>query len=308
MKKTTILVWGVLIVCAFILSSYREGAALHAGWDCTGAETGLSNPAGCSNGGCHGNSATTGIVLSIEIDSAGIPVTSYKADSSYTIKFRGVNTTVASLPKFGFQIGAITGSTAVTTPTNAGTWQQTGLPTNVHFSGPQANNYVLNIVEQGSPLSPDSLTGGVGTVYGESIGWTAPAAGTGTVSFWLVLNAVNNDGNASNADKWNTIHVALTEDTASIPAAIHTTDDAIDARVFPNPSTDLISISLNNAPAGNYTINAFDATSQKVYGTALEVSGAFTHATINTSSWASGTYILQITNGTLQKAIKVVKP
>ncbi len=269
---------------------------------------GLTTQPAVAPGAVMAGTATTGITVALEIDSAGgAPVTSYRAGLPYTVKIKGVNTTANNLPKFGFQITAITGATAQATPTNAGTWAQTGLPTNVHFSAPQANNFVLNIIEHGAPLSPDSGTGSTGTVYAESINWTAPAAGTGTVSFWCALNAVNNDGQASSADKWNTQHLVLAEDTATIPTAVNSTTDVIAANIYPNPSTDFVRIELNNADPGSYLINVYDAQGRQVSSNLIEASGDFTTTTVNTSNRATGTYLLQISHGTNQKVMKVVK-
>jgi len=307
MKRNSILVLAALVISTFFLSSYRMGAASQ-GWDCTGAETGLSNPAGCSNGGCHGN-INAGITVVLELDSAGgIPVTKYKGGQTYTFKITGTNTTANSLPKFGFQVAAILDSVAQVTPVNAGAFQQTGLPTGVHFSAPIATYYVTNIVEQGTPLSPKSGTGGTGTVYQESFTWTAPATGTGTVSFWGVLNAVNFDGSASSADHWNTARLVVTEDTTTVHvSAINELNGNLEANVYPNPVTDEVQLELTNATLGLYNLNIFDTQGRVVLGQTVEVNGGFSKTTLNTSNWASGIYLVKLSNDAGQKVMKIVK-
>ena len=47
-----------------------------------------------------------------------------------------------------------------------------------------------------------------------SITWTAPAAGAGTISFWLAGNAVDGSGAPDAADQWNRLSFALPEGAA----------------------------------------------------------------------------------------------
>ena len=230
MKKRNVTLFLIAGISSLALMSYKTGPALN-GYDCTGAETGLGNPTGCSGASCHGTSATTGIAIAIEVDSTGgVPVTQYAPGLTYTIKITGTNNTANILPKYGFQVCAIKGTVAAPTPVNAGTLQSAGLPAGVAYRPASPGNYVANIVEHSSPLNPATGTGGNGTTYVQSFTWTAPAAGTGSVSVWAVLNAVNNDNNNSNADKWNTNHVALTEIVVAGPApvaAFSVSDDTI---------------------------------------------------------------------------------
>lgn len=222
MKKRNVTFFLALGISYLAFVSYKTGPA-NNGYDCTGAETGLGNPTGCAGASCHGTTATTGITLAVEVDTVGgTPVTQYKPGITYTIKITGTNTTANTLPKYGFQATVIKGSVAATTPVNAGTLQQTGLPAGVAYRSASPGNYVCNIVEHSSPLNPTTGTGGNGTTYVQSFTWTAPAAGTGTVSVWAVLNAVNNDLNNSTADKWNTNHTTLTEmvTPAAAPVAL----------------------------------------------------------------------------------------
>jgi len=73
------------------------------------------------------------------------------------------------------------------------------------------------MVEQSTRINATTGTGGAGTTYEESFTWTAPSFGTGTVSFWGVLNAVNANGNNDSGDKWNTATLVVNESTGGIP-------------------------------------------------------------------------------------------
>src|ERR1700723_3630810 len=151
MKRSFLLVLAVMAIVAVGLTSYIAGPAHHSGYDCSGSESDFNNPVGCStNNSCHGTAATAAIAVTIEVDSAGTPVNKYTGGITYTVKLKGVNNIPANtnvLPYFGFQLTAITGSARVVTPTNAGAWQKTGLPTGVQYSAAQAGNYLANVVE-----------------------------------------------------------------------------------------------------------------------------------------------------------------
>ncbi len=274
MKRNYLLIIFLAAVGYVTLTANHLGAANQSGIDGIGAETGLGNSAGCS---CHGNSATTGIVVTMELDSAGVPVTSYVAGMTYRVKISGVNNTSSTLPKFGFQVGCIQGSTAVSTPTNAGTWITTNLPTNTQYSPAQAGSYVVNLVEQSNRIVATSGTGGNGTTYEDTLDWVAPAAGTGTISFWGVLNAVN--GSGSSGDSWNTNHIVITERT--ITACATTTS------------------SISKSSCSSYNFNGHTLTSSGIYkDTMLNYHGcdSIITLTLNIGALTNST-IVNICNG-----------
>jgi len=233
MKKRILLFTLIAGLGYLAFSSYSTGPGTNA-YDCTGADaaTGSGNPTGCSTGGggCHSTTATAGIALTLEIDSAGVMVSStpgtghYTPGYTYTIKITGVNNTTSTLPKWGFQVAATKGTVAMSAASisNAGTLQSTGLPTNVHYVAATGtpSSFYANVVEHDARLSPLTGTGGTGTVYTESFTWTAPVAGTGAVSLWGALNAVNNNGSADAGDLWNVGQLILNEIVPPVVAPI----------------------------------------------------------------------------------------
>lgn len=241
MKKTNFLLLIAAGICYFIITGYDNGPGTN-GWDFTGAETGLGNPAGCTN--CHGATATSGINISMELDSAGIPTTKYKGGMSYTVKLTGINNTSFSLPKFGFQIGSIEGSSALQTPVNAGTWT-TPLPANTHIANPQSGNFVVRLVEHTIPLSTTTGTGGNGSTYEITFDWTAPDSGTGTVSIWAALNLINGNGNTS-GDKWNTNHIVIDEWQTGSTGISSLEKNLLEVNIFPNPFSEYAVVRITN--------------------------------------------------------------
>ena len=153
-----------LVICLFIIGyiticSYKNGPGTN-GWDCTGAESGLGNVAGCRT--CHGTTATSAITCLIELDSSGVSTTQYVGGGIYTVTITGTNNSTFSLPKYGFQMACLRGSTAITTPIPAGIWS--GLPVSTHIANPSAGNFVLTNVEQTSVLAATLGTGATGTI------------------------------------------------------------------------------------------------------------------------------------------------
>ena len=97
MKRKSILFIALLSALSIVLSSYYTGVGTSYGLDCTGAETGLNNPMGCSlSGSCYSHTLNqTRINVSLELDSAGAPTTHYIGGLTYTVKLTGINITSA---------------------------------------------------------------------------------------------------------------------------------------------------------------------------------------------------------------------
>ncbi|MFI5196827.1 MAG: T9SS type A sorting domain-containing protein [Chitinophagales bacterium] len=303
MKKRILLFTAVAGMATAMLTSGRLGAGAESGYNATGSETGLGNINGCKAGGCHGTTPTTGITVALELDSAGVATTHYKGGMTYTVKISGVNTTTNTLPRFGFQVSCIQGSTAVTTPVNAGTFASTGLPASVRYTAANATYYVCNMIEHSAAIVATSGTGGSGTTYVESFSWTAPAAGTGTISFWGALNAVNYD-NTVGGDFWNTTSKVINEWATTSVANV---SNDISIKAYPNPATSNLNIQLDNAQEGAYSLQVFDLNGRIVTNENITVTGTSHTTNINTGSWASGLYNVVLQKDGFSKTIPVVK-
>ena len=318
MKKKILLFTAVAGIGYLMFSSYVAGPASHA-YDCSGADvnSGSGNPTGCSvsGSGCHSSSATAGITVVLELDSAGVTTSStatgtghYTPGVTYTVTLTGTNTTANNLPKFGFQVAATKGATAAASPVNAGTLQSTGLPTGLHYVAAPgtSSTFYANVVEHHSALSPSSGSGGTGTVYSESFTWTAPASGTGVVSLFLALNAVNDNSDVADAgDLWNTAHLVLNEITA--PSSVTNVAGNLSVTAFPNPVNNELNLQIENGVAGNYSFQVFDVMGRSVANGNIDVTGVSNKAIINTSDWAYGTYNVVIEKDGVRQVTRVVK-
>ncbi len=300
MKKRILLFTAVAGFVSLGISSYHNGAARN-GYDCTGAETAgtgsFVNYTGCSDGsGCHSHTANTSIIVSIELDSAGVPTTHYVPGGSYTVKVTGDGTATAN-SHYGFQLTALKDTVSKATESDAGTWATTGLPAGTQRT--VAGSFTqLTVMEQSGTQTGNTFT--------KSFAWTAPAAGSGTISFWAVAQFVNNDGNENAADVWNTNHINIQEWPASTTGVAATHAD-ISVSAYPNPVKNSLNIQLNNLTAGNYSLIAIDMSGKMVTTKTLVVNDASSTANVNTSEWTPGTYHVVITNGNEKHTIQVVK-
>lgn len=281
MKKRILLITAISALAYVSLTSYQAGPAA-SGQNRTGAKSSGTN---CSTGGCHGSAATTSVA--IVVDSSGTPVTKYKPLKTYTIKISGGNT--ASLTKFGFQYTVVSGTGTAQVP--AGSCSG--------FSGSIANHVFsgLNIVEQTATLSPLSA--------GTSFQWTAPAAGTGNVTMYCTLNAVDGNGNDGSPDASANTSVVLTELPATTAVASLPADMSIKA--FPNPAINNVTLQLNNAQTGNYNVEVFNLGGKVIATEHITVNSSSQSTGINTANWASGTYMISVEKDGARNVIPVVK-
>ncbi len=204
MKKKLTLLPVIAILIYVLLTSYAAGPGL-SGYERTGAGT----TTGCASGtSCHAATATASTTVSVQLIevSTGSVVATYVGGRSYTVKITGTQTSGSlTLPRFGFQLTAVKTASHTTTAGNL------TAPAGTHTVIPSGST--IKIVEQSSALTGTYVTGTgtAGTTYNISVPWTAPVAGTGGVSFFSVLNAVNANGAADAGDKWNNTSLAVTE-------------------------------------------------------------------------------------------------
>jgi len=251
--------------------------------------TGAKNSATtCGGGGCHGSGS--GTTVNIELDSAGVPVTSYMAGMTYTVKIMG-NSTSNNL-KFGFEFVSVSGTgnsqvqagTASSFPANVGTDVLSG----------------LTFVEHHATLTATSAG-----VYNVSFQWTAPTAGTGTVKMYSTLNAVNGNGDQDAGDISGNISKSFTEQTGGTAVSSIPSDVLIAA--YPNPVNAQLNLKMENAGVGTYTMNVFDISGKRIMADNMEVSSSSFAKTINTAAWVPGYYSIQLIKDGAQRVISVVK-
>ncbi len=271
MKRNIILFTALAGTLYFSLTSYSTGPA--------SGGAGHVAATGCGNG-CHGTSANTNThaMISIARKSDNQPVTDgkYTPGIDYLITIMGHN---GSLNKYGYQFSATKGGA------NAGTLS------NPPSGSKQAMAAGINVIEHSGVI-----TGGA-SGFSVSFDWKAPATGTGNVTLNLAVNAVNGNSQ-TNGDAYNTAVMALSEATTSVNDI-----EAAQLKIYPNPATDRLTINLGER-SGDYTLYVVDATGRTVYQSEVK---NVKQTTLNTSSFASGLYRINIINGTTSESIAFVK-
>lgn len=242
---------------------------------------------GTVGAGCHGTGTTTAVTITV--DSGSVATTRYKPGVSYTIKIHGTNS--SSLNKFGFQFSSVSGTG--TSQVQAGT--PSGFPTNV-ASDPLGS---LSIVEHSAALSATSPG-----VYDVSFTWKAPPTAVGNITLYCTLNAVNGNSTADGADISGNVSVTLTP--VNTLSTVEVANDA-SVKAFPNPVVNSLHLQLDNAQEGTYAVHVTDINGRTVASENIAVSGASQVATINTSNWASGSYIVTVEKDDYKKVLQVVK-
>lgn len=207
MKKNHIVLPLLGLLAYILITGYSSGPGTTGLYNGTGSE-GL--PPGCgSSSGCHATTAAPEIAVSFQLLSGTTPVTSYTAGASYTIRLTGTYTSATSAvyPNFGFQISVMEDGSILD---NAGTFGT--LPAGTQLSSTVG---AAVVVEHNSSLVATTGTGGSGTTYVVNIPWTAPAAGTGSVKLWGVMNMVNPPVSPATTDRWQTGTLLITEGSST---------------------------------------------------------------------------------------------
>lgn len=278
MKRSFILFPVILVGLYLSLGSNASGPA--------SAGNGIRNGGPGSNGNCAachgGGSGTTTMTISLKEKASGTAADGkYKPGTVYTVTIGGNN---ANLAFFGFQLTA-----ANTTNHQAGTFGNFG--SNKH----QTTIGGLQVVEHSQTLAK---TNGA---YLAEFDWTAPAAGTGNVTFYGIINGVNDD-DAITGDKPSApITLALTETTS--PTGIKDLAGISDLGLYPNPANDKLFLSSNQLTPGRYTISIYDMAGRKVKEQAEMLTGSRLEVPVAINMLPAGSYILHI-NGKQQAAVK----
>ncbi len=275
-----------LPLSALLFSSYNDGVASKGLGNRTGS-TGTTTY--CSGGSCHAaNTASTIPSLSIvEAFGSGGPYTKYTPGTMYRLVIGGRSTAAMPPSGFGFQLSSVMGAGNM----QAGTFQN-GSGTRIASSGG------LSLLEHNSVFMAAS-TFGTNEAF-----WTAPAAGSGPVRFYLTVNAVNTN-NASSGDAPNNAVFTLVED---VPSAIADVPEITDFSLYPSPAAET-TLHLRIGQPGNepYTLRITDVTGRQWMEQSMEGSMLQKDITMDITALPVGVYVAQLTYGKVHKRVSFIK-
>jgi hypothetical protein len=177
------------------MNYYPAGGCVGYGAGLTGASWDNSGRTcnSCHSGGSY--NPTTQITLL----NGSTPVTQYVPGTAYTVQVK--ITSASGAPKYSFAVMCATTSAH----TNINKWGT--MPTGVANHTVSARNYV----EQTSARTATSTS--PTSNYILSIPWTAPLAGTGSVTFYAEGMAVNGTGNTAGDSPGAGVNASFTENT-----------------------------------------------------------------------------------------------
>lgn len=238
-----------------------------AGANNTGAPAGTTGSPGdgvnCTTSGCHVGTASTqaGLITS------NIPGTGYIAGQTYTIT---ASITTAGRTKFGFQVSAQN-----TSGTKLGTIVLTNTTGTQLLSG---GKYITHKLA-GTSFPSETATW--------SFDWTAPAAGTGDVTFYGAFNSTNSN-NTTSGDIITLSTLTVSESITSGINAVWAYSNKVTA--YPNPFTDNITLKNEAAANDKMQVSIIDITGKTV----KTLSDVSNNQTLDLSELAKGYYVCRI--------------
>ncbi len=164
----------VLAIAVTFLNSTYKTAGGHP------SSTGAPGEMTCARTDCHADASLT-YDSPLQKLSFSNPANTYQTGKTYSI---ALELSKDNIEKFGFQIVAIDS----VTQKNAGTWVLTE-PSKMHIINGEAPTTDRKYITQ-------STAGATPAVKGKALwnfNWTAPAQNKGTIIFYFVTNATNND-------------------------------------------------------------------------------------------------------------------
>ncbi len=264
MKRRIIYTLIVLSTGAFLWMSNSGGRATVAGEGNTGAPG--ENGTTCAT--CHSSGGGT-VTLSIEVlDASGEAVSDYRPGETHTVT---VSLSSSGSPSaYGFQAVALLNSN----DSNAGSIT----------SGSNSQTGTVNsrtYVEQAGPSSSSDF----------SFTWTAPAAGSGSVTFYASGNAVDGDG-STGGDGADVSFVTLNE---GFNTSLTELENEAGFSIFPNPVQGDLNVRPAEGTSGLYQAMITDMAGRQIRSTTVDFNAGT--ATLSVSDLPEGNYNLTINNG-----------
>ena len=253
----------LILVSAISNASHSPGAKTGSpadGADCTSCHTGVAQKV---NGWITTN----------------IPSTGYVPGNTYTITLVGTH---HGVQKFGFEFTAEDANN-----------NKTGVFSIVNTTETQLTNNLNAVTHTGNGLIPTN------SQKHWTFDWTAPAASTGSITFYASLNAANGNNGTSGDVVYNTDSSFMEDLTSSLK----TTARKSRILVFPNPADNTLNVT--HVEKGNYKLQISDLIGRVVLREDLIVKeDTFT---LDISHIPFGVYFLQLKKNKKYSVVRFIK-
>lgn len=260
----------ITLSLAILVSIFALTSAITIGSGAPYGKTGSpGDGSNCTH--CHAGTTTPANFITTNIPAAG-----YIPGTTYTIT---ITATKSGINKFGFEMTAEDGS-----KNKVGSFSIT-------------NTSETKMV-QDEVTHTGNGTAGANNQKVWTMDWTAPASGTGEVTFYSAVLAANGNGGTS-GDQVILSNLGVQEDVTN---TIANNDEDIFVRLFPTVAHDFITI------ASSEVINQvfiFDAMGKEIYR--INGNNPSKKLKVELSKFKSGVYFTHIQMGTTLKIAKFIK-
>lgn len=273
------------IFSTLLMLGNKNGRASQAQRGNTGApgdETQGGQPKTCMS--CHNQGPIVASVAISVLDSSNNPVTQYMPGEQYTARVT-ITASGGNLQGYGFQMIGL---------------RDNGNTDLDGFADMNPNNYKIATIPGGRTYAEHDNISPTNTF---NVKWTAPATGTGSVTFYASGNGVNANGTTS-GDGAGKHSLQLTEiSSPTVEIEIPTPS----SYVLPNPVQSEAVLHLKNFESGKYRLAAFDAAGRMVWETGRFIPKGASTIDLPSIEWAPGVYFLTLESGGKMTSVKVLK-
>ena len=254
--------------------------------------TGSPGETTCNTTNCHNSYTLNSGSGSIAISSLPSLANGYVPDSVYTITVTVSDAVAPNNALFGFGCEALLASGA-----NGGTLAITNTALTKLATKSVSGNVRNNVVQLASGLNVGPNT------QPFSFHWTAPADGSGTVTFYTAGVAADNSGDQTGDYVYNT-SMAVNESTVGIKNVVA---QEFNFSIFPNPSSNNLNVKFSLKGISTVVMDLIDLNGKKV-ASLISANGmnGEVNRTFDISSYAKGVYFvsLKINNqSTMEKIV-----
>lgn len=260
----------------FFLQSNSGGRAGSGNTDSTGSPI---NNQTCN--ACHGAGSFGAITSEIQILDDTTPVTTYTPGQTYTLQVTVSNATGTPV-RYGSQTVALLSDSSQAGSISSAT------TTNTTISSLGGRQYM----EHGGS--------GTNTTGIFSATWTAPAAGSGTVTFYSVGMAANGNGMTSGDNISPSANLQVSETITSSVADVEA--NTMQLKSYPNPTQGLITVELEAKSFAAYKIQVVDFLGKTLENRNFDAHQGANNFQLDLSNYPTGMYFIYV-NGENQKQV-----
>lgn len=286
MKLKFVYTFFCLSLLALILQGSANGRAFSAMAGNTGApgdqKQGNGQPWTCKT--CHSSNAfAAGVTIEVK-DGNGNVINGYEPGTTYDVRVTVTHN--GSAQEFGFQ--------ALSLIDNGNTEYNA-------WSSPAANVRLAIVDTSGRQYAEHFGPSATNTF---DVQWTAPPAGSGSVTIYAGGNATNNN-NMSSGDGANITSISLVETTGT-PATIADKYN-FSFNILENPVQDQLRIAVLSNEAANYQLSVQDLQGNILMQENLSLYAGQLNRTLDISRLSSGIYFARLSDGNNVKVRKFLK-